>query len=163
MARRREVSDAEIIKAARKIFLEKGIQEPVHPVAKELAVSTATLFIRMGTKQRLIAVDHVTLPPDQAPVVGRDASIAIMRDALERFRVTEIHRATKTEVASTLAYQWGEFSVSLVAKSGGQTISRSGKYLRVYRRCADRSWIMIVDSFSANHPDGGWDEIVSVK
>ncbi len=113
--------------------------------------------------EQLIAVDHVTLPPDQAPVVGRDASIAIMRDALERFRVTEIHRATKTEVASTLAYQWGEFSVSLVAKSGGQTISRSGKYLRVYRRCADRSWIMIVDSFSANHPDGGWDEIVSVK
>jgi len=62
VARRREVSDAEIIKAARKIFLEKGIQEPVHTVAKELAVSTATLFIRMGTKQRLIAA--ALWPPD---------------------------------------------------------------------------------------------------
>lgn len=62
MARRREVSDAEIIKAARKVFLEKGIQEPVDSVARELAVSPATLFVRMGTKQRLI--NAALWPPD---------------------------------------------------------------------------------------------------
>jgi ketosteroid isomerase-like protein len=84
-----------------------------------------------------------------------------MRDALSRFRVTESHRPTRTEVASTLAYQWGEFTVSLAAKSGGPTLLRSGKYLRVYRRCADGTWMMIVDSFSADRRDDGWDEIVS--
>jgi ketosteroid isomerase-like protein len=124
-------------------------------------LATATSNGDLTTLERLIAVDHVTLPPNQPPVLGRDDSIAIMRSALERFRVTETHRATKTEVGSTLAYQWGEFSVSLVPKSGGKTLSRSGKYLRVYRRCTDGSWTMIVDSFSANQPDEGWDEIVA--
>jgi len=62
VSRRREVSDEEIIKAARKVFLEKGIQEPVQTVANELAVSAATLFVRMGTKQRLI--DAALWPPD---------------------------------------------------------------------------------------------------
>jgi AcrR family transcriptional regulator len=66
VARRREVSDAEIIKAARKVFLEKGIQEPVDSVAKELAVSPATLFVRMGTKQRLI---NAALWPPDPPVL----------------------------------------------------------------------------------------------
>jgi len=126
-------------------------------------LATATGDGDLTALEKLISIDHVTLPPDQAPVIGRDASMSIMRDALERFRVTEIHRATRTEVASTLAYQWGEFNISMVAKSGGEPISRSGKYLRVYRRCADSSWMMIVDSFSANHPDGGWGEIVSSK
>jgi hypothetical protein len=86
-----------------------------------------------------------------------------MRDALERFHVTETHRPTKTEADSTLAYQWGEFTVSLVAKSGGATLLRSGKYLRVYRRSDEGAWTMIVDSFSANRRDDGWDEIVSGK
>ena len=125
---------------------------------RRLAIATSKGDI--PALEQLIAVDHVTLAPDQPPVVGRKASIEIMRGALERFRVTESHHATKTEVASSLAYQWGGFSVSLVEKSGGQTLSRAGKYLRVYRRCPDGSWMMIVDSFSANYPDGGWEEIV---
>ena len=110
--------------------------------------------------EQLISADHVTLAPDQTPVIGRDASIAIMRDVLSRFHVTEVHRPIKTEVDSTLAYQWGDFSTTVVAKAGGEPIVRSGKYLRIYRRCADGSWTMIVDSFSANRPDGGWDGIL---
>jgi hypothetical protein len=62
VSRRREVSDAEIIQAARKVFLEKGIQESVQSVANVLAVSPATLFVRMGTKQRLISA--AVWPPD---------------------------------------------------------------------------------------------------
>jgi ketosteroid isomerase-like protein len=83
-----------------------------------------------------------------------------MSDVLQRFSVTETQSPTKTEVDSTLAYQWGDFTVTLVAKSGGEAVVRSGKYLRIYRRCADGSWIMIVDSFSANQPDSGWGEIL---
>lgn len=110
--------------------------------------------------ERLIAADHVTLAPDQAPVIGRKACIDIMRDVLERFHVTETQLPTATEVDSTLAYQWGEFTVTLVAKIGGEPVVRSGKYLRIYRRDAGGSWGMVVDSFSANHGDGGWEEIL---
>lgn len=55
MARRREVSDAQIARVARKVFLEQGVHVPVSVVAKELGVSPATLFVRMGTKARLIS------------------------------------------------------------------------------------------------------------
>lgn len=62
MPRRREVSDAQIARAARKVFLEQGVHVPVSVVAKELGVSPATLFVRMGTKARLISA--ALWPPD---------------------------------------------------------------------------------------------------
>jgi AcrR family transcriptional regulator len=60
--RRKEVSDAQIVQAARKVFLEHGTQVPVAVIAKELGVSPATLFVRMGTKSKLISA--ALWPPD---------------------------------------------------------------------------------------------------
>lgn len=111
--------------------------------------------------EQLIAPDHVTLAPDQPPVVGRDAAIAIIRHVLERCHITETQHATKTEVDSTLAYQWGDFTMTAVPKAGGKPVVRSGKYLRIYHRSTDGKWMMIVDSFSANHRDEGWQELLS--
>jgi AcrR family transcriptional regulator len=66
--RRREVSDAQIIKAARRVFLEQGTQVPVTAVANELGISPATLFVRMGSKRRLITA--ALWPPDP-PVLDK--------------------------------------------------------------------------------------------
>jgi AcrR family transcriptional regulator len=60
--RRRQVSDAQIVRAARKVFLAHGTRVPVAAVARELGVSAATLFVRMGTKEKLIAAAF--WPPD---------------------------------------------------------------------------------------------------
>ena len=62
MPRRREISDAQITRVARKVFLEQGVQVPVSVVAMELGVSPATLFVRMGTKAKLISA--ALWPPD---------------------------------------------------------------------------------------------------
>lgn len=62
MPRRREVSDAQIVRVARKVFLEQGTRVPVSVVARELGVSPATLFQRMGTKNKLISAAF--WPPD---------------------------------------------------------------------------------------------------
>lgn len=67
MPRQKEVSDAEIRKVARRVFLEKGTQTPVTVIAKELGVSSATLFLRMGSKDRLlIAALWPPAPPVEA-------------------------------------------------------------------------------------------------
>ncbi len=98
MSRRREISDAQITRVARKVFLEQGVQVPVSVVAKELGVSPATLFVRMGTKNKLISA--ALWPPDP-PVLqeleGRqfdggplDAQLIRIADAIARFADAEI-------------------------------------------------------------------------
>jgi AcrR family transcriptional regulator len=62
--RRKQVSDTQIVRAARKVFLAHGTRVPVSAVARELGVSAATLFVRMGTKDKLISAAF--WPPDPA-------------------------------------------------------------------------------------------------
>lgn len=73
MPRRKEVTDAEIREAARKVFLELGTQAPVTVVAKELGVSAATLFNRMGSKENLIV--RALWPPDPPVLEALDSGL----------------------------------------------------------------------------------------
>jgi AcrR family transcriptional regulator len=66
VARRRVVTDAQITRAARKVFLEHGTRAPVAWVARELGVSSATIFVRMGSKMGLI---NAALWPPDPPVL----------------------------------------------------------------------------------------------
>jgi ketosteroid isomerase-like protein len=51
-----------------------------------------------------------------------------------------------------LAYQRGTFTTAATPRSGGQTRSTSGKFLRIYRRLPDRSWTMVIDMFNSAPP-----------
>ncbi len=61
MARPREVTDEEILEAARETFLEHGPGAPTSQIAERLGVSSATLFHRFGSKQELMLA--ALLPP----------------------------------------------------------------------------------------------------
>jgi len=54
MARPRQVTDEQILAAARRCFLSDGPGVPTSAIAEELGISQAALFKRFGTKQRLI-------------------------------------------------------------------------------------------------------------
>ena len=54
MARPRSITDDEIKKAARDVFLEHGPSAPVKFVAEKLGVSHAALFGRAGSKEQLM-------------------------------------------------------------------------------------------------------------
>lgn len=54
MARRKQVSDEQLVGMARKTFLELGTQISVAVVAKRLGVTPAALFHRVGSKEELV-------------------------------------------------------------------------------------------------------------
>lgn len=54
MARRKQVSDEQLIGMARKTFLELGTQISVAVIAKRLGVTSAALFHRIGSKEELV-------------------------------------------------------------------------------------------------------------
>jgi AcrR family transcriptional regulator len=112
--RRREVSDAQIVKAARKVFLEHGTQTPVARVADELGVSPATLFVRMGSKRRLITA--ALWPPDP-PVLetlerGVDSALSIEKQLLDI--TLQIAEYVEAEIPATFTL----YAAGLRAKPG---------------------------------------------
>ncbi len=62
MARPRQVSDEQVIEAARAVFMEHGPKAPVSMIAGRVGLSDAALFKRFGTKQDLLLA--ALLPPE---------------------------------------------------------------------------------------------------
>jgi len=81
MARPRQVSDAQILEAARECFIEQGASVSTTVIAKRLGVSQAALFKRFGTKEDLLLaalrpgpemvkelLDWLADDPDERPI-----------------------------------------------------------------------------------------------
>jgi len=64
MARPRQFTDAEILEAARRCFLEHGASVSTSHIAAEIGLSQASLFKRFGTKENLLLS---ALAPDETP------------------------------------------------------------------------------------------------
>jgi AcrR family transcriptional regulator len=99
--RKKQVTDAQIVRVARRVFLAHGTQVPVAAVAKELGVSAATLFVRMGTKKRLIAA--ALWPPDPAVLArlerGYVGGVAFAAELAEI--VLDLARYAESEIPAT--------------------------------------------------------------
>lgn len=69
MARPRQVTDREILDAARAVFLEHGPGASTVQIAEQVGVSQAALFKRFQTKERLMLA--ALAPPPRPPFVDR--------------------------------------------------------------------------------------------
>ncbi|HEX4025309.1 MAG TPA: TetR/AcrR family transcriptional regulator [Steroidobacteraceae bacterium] len=65
MPRPKQVSDEQITSAARKVFLQVGVNAPVALVAKALGVTPAALFHRTGSKEQLFVMAMKPTDPRQ--------------------------------------------------------------------------------------------------
>ena len=83
MGRPRQISDEQIIAAARRVFLEGGVKATVNEVARDLGVSHTALFARFGTKEALLVAAFappVSLP--FTPVLRRGPDERSIREQL---------------------------------------------------------------------------------
>jgi len=74
MPRPKQVSDEQITSAARKVFLQVGVNAPVALVAKALGVTPAALFHRTGSKEQLFVMAMTQVDPREFKV------LKLMRD-----------------------------------------------------------------------------------
>lgn len=88
MARPRQVSDDEILEAARACFLEHGASVSTSVIAEHVGISQAAIFKRFGTKQELMVqalmppavpdwIDTIGEAPDDRPIPEQLTEILI--------------------------------------------------------------------------------------
>lgn len=90
MARPREVTDVDILAAAREVFIEHGPGASTNLVAEKLGVSSATLFHRFGSKRELMIASLVPTPPPldacvYDPEVGLREQLQVIARLLRAF------------------------------------------------------------------------------
>ena len=84
--------------------------------------------------------DAVSLPPDGAPVVGREAIVQSLTEFFTQFSATQTSTVDEVAVFGDLAMARGTWSTSETPKAGGAEQARNGKWLELMKRQADGSW-----------------------
>lgn len=86
---------------------------------------------------KTLATDVVYMPPNQPPLLGRDAAVAFGKS----FPKITSMSITPEDITgrADLAYVRGKYSYS-AALPDGTAVSESGVFLEIHRRQADGSW-----------------------
>ena len=92
----------------------------------------------------LLTDDCVLLPPDRAPIAGKDAIQEYFneqKEFLSGIEITEYtHDFTEIKIFGNWAYEWGFFSNTARPIDGGELIKGSGKLFRILELQENGSW-----------------------
>lgn len=116
LSRPKEVSDDQIIEAARRMFLEHGAHTPMAIVANELGVSSTALHLRMGSKKSLLLK---ALCPTDPPVIEQLAdSLDETRSVTKQLRdiLLQLQTWTEAEIPATFTL----YSIGLLPEPGDE-------------------------------------------
>ena len=86
---------------------------------------------------KLMLADVVVMPPNHAPLIGRDAAVAFGKTypKLTKFNVN-VDEITGT---GDTAYSRGRYSITFLLPDG-KSASEKGSFLEVHKRQSDGSW-----------------------
>ena len=113
--------------------------EKLHKIDRE-----ASLKGDFATLITLMTDDCVLLPPDSAPITGKEAIQEYFDKQKELLRGIEIteytHDFQEIKIFSNWAYEWGYFSNTAKPPDGDELIKGSGKLFRILCLQDDGSW-----------------------
>ncbi len=104
----------------------------------------ASLKGDFSTLITLLTDDCVLLPPDSAPIAGKDAIQKYFDEQKELLRGIEIteykHDFQEIKILGDWAYEWGYFSNTARPTGGGELIKGKGKLFRILELQENGSW-----------------------
>jgi uncharacterized protein (TIGR02246 family) len=99
------------------------------------------------------ARDAAQMPPNEPPNIGAQNIRAWSSGMLTAFRAEFSLDIDEVELAGDdWAFERGTYTIGLTPKSGGSPIHDNGKYLTIYQRQTDQSWLMARDIWNSNNP-----------
>jgi ketosteroid isomerase-like protein len=101
------------------------------------------------------AEDAVTLSNGQPPVHGRDAISKKATWAAKDYQLTWTPTEGVMSATGDMGYTWGHYEGRSHGPDGQTTVT-TGRYLTIWRKEADESWKVILDS-SSDEPAGDGD------
>lgn len=90
----------------------------------------------------LFTEDAVSLPDHRPALVGRAAIQRDFEQMFAQFAATLSVTPSDTAITGDMGHEHGTYSVTLTPKAGGDAVTNSGKYLVVFERQADGSWLL---------------------
>ncbi len=124
-------------------------------IALEVALNQYAVALHAGDLElwlSLHADDVVKMPPDTPATYGIEALRARMEPVFDNFTFEMVLFPEETQVDGDLGFAWGNYTLSLIPKAGGDTAYIDGKYLTISKRQPDGSWKISYDCYNSNVP-----------
>jgi uncharacterized protein (TIGR02246 family) len=99
--------------------------------------------------------DGVQMPPNEAPVKGKDQLRQRNGAALDMFAVDIEITNEEVEVSGNLAFSRGHYVATFSPKDGSQSIPVDGKFLTILKKQSEGGWKIHRDIFNSNVPPSG--------
>jgi uncharacterized protein (TIGR02246 family) len=101
---------------------------------------------------KLWAEDGIQLPPDFPAIIGRDNIKAGLDSEIDLFTYDMDIKTEQVRVAGNQGFAWGNYTLTITPKDGGEPIPVDGKYLTIFEKQPDGSWKIYRDIFNSNVP-----------
>ena len=108
----------------------------------------AALAADFATAAESYAVDAVFMPPNEAIYEGRAAEVAHLEATPPVLSYSSA--AVDVDGSGDLAYARGAYSISLLV--GADTVALEGKWVHIFKKQPDGSWLITLDIWNSNDP-----------
>ena len=99
--------------------------------------------------------DGVQMPPNEAPVIGKDQLRQRNGAALDLFTVAIDITNQEVGVAGDWAFSRGVYTATCTPKDGSRPVPVAGKFMTILSRQSDGGWKIHRDIFNSNVAPGG--------